>query len=74
MSRHEGEVLQRLTLSQAICDLEQASGSSAKLNRILEILDIVSVSVAKAVCSPTHYSYFMCLQSFSADTASRESC
>ena len=47
--KHEGEVLQRLTLLRAICDLDQTSGSSAKLDRVSEILDAISTSGEKAV-------------------------
>ncbi len=49
MRRHEGEVLQRLTLLRALCDLDQDSGASAKLERILEILDAIRLSGEKAV-------------------------
>lgn len=49
MRRHEGEVLQRLTLLRALCDLDQHSGASAKLERILEILDAIRFSGEKAV-------------------------
>ena len=49
MHRHEGEVLQRLTLLRALCDLDQVSGASIKLERILEILDTIRQSGEKAV-------------------------
>ena len=44
-----GEVLQRLTLLRSICDLESTSGASAKLDRIVEILQKVQDSGEKAV-------------------------
>ena len=49
MSKQEGEVLQRLTLLRAICDLDQTSGSSIKLERTVEILDKVKLAGEKAV-------------------------
>ena len=44
-----GEVLQRLTLLRSICDFEPTSGASAKLDRVLEILQKVQDSGEKAV-------------------------
>ena len=49
MRTHEGEVLQRLTLLRAICDMDQTSGSSVKLERTVEILDKVKLAGEKAV-------------------------
>ena len=44
-----GEVLQRLTILRSICDSEPASGASAKLDRILEVLQAVQDVGEKAV-------------------------
>ena len=44
-----GEVLQRLTLLRSICDAEPSSGASAKIDRILEILQAVQDAGEKAV-------------------------
>lgn len=44
-----GEVLQRLTLLRSICDSEPASGASAKLDRVMEVLQKVQDVGEKAV-------------------------
>ena len=44
-----GEVLQRLTLLRSICDSEPATGASAKLDRVVEILHKVQDAGEKAV-------------------------
>ena len=44
-----GEVLQRLTILRSICDADPASGASAKIDRILEILQAVQDAGEKAV-------------------------
>ena len=44
-----GEALQRLTILRAICDLEPSSSASSKLDRILEILQLVQDAGEKAV-------------------------
>lgn len=44
-----GEVLQRLTILRSICDAEPTSGASAKIDRILEILQAVQKAGEKAV-------------------------
>ena len=44
-----GEVLQRLTMLRSICDSEPVSGVSAKLNRVMEILQKVQDAGEKAV-------------------------
>ena len=49
LSKEVGEVLQRLTLLRSICDAEPASGASAKIDRILEILQTVQDAGEKAV-------------------------
>ena len=49
LPKEAGEVLQRLTILRSICDAEPASGSSAKLDRILEILQAVQYAGEKAV-------------------------
>ena len=49
LPKEVGEVLQRLTILRAICDAEPVSGASAKLDRILEILQAVQDAGEKAV-------------------------
>ena len=49
LPKEVGEVLQRLTILRSICDAEPASGASAKLDRILEILQAVQYAGEKAV-------------------------
>ena len=44
-----GEALHRLTILRSICDVEPESGASAKLDRILEILQVVQDAGEKAV-------------------------
>ena len=44
-----GEILQRFNLMRSICDLEPKSGSSCKLDRIVEILQAVEAVEEKAV-------------------------
>ena len=49
LPKEAGEVLQRLTILRSICDTEPASGASAKIDRILEILQVVQDAGEKAV-------------------------
>ena len=49
LPKEVGEVLQRLTILRSICDAEPASGSSAKIDRILEVLQAVQDAGEKAV-------------------------
>ena len=49
LPKEAGEVLQRLTILRSICDAEPASGASAKIDRILEILQAVRDAGEKAV-------------------------
>lgn len=49
LPKEVGEVLQRLTLLRSICDAEPASGASAKIDRVLEILQAVQDADEKAV-------------------------
>ena len=49
LSKDTGDVLQRFTLLRSICDVEPQSGSSSKLDRILEILRGVREAEEKAV-------------------------
>ena len=63
-----GEVLQRLTLLRSICDFEPISGASAKLDRVLEILQKVEDSGEKAVV----FSYLLRPLKLLAQRMSRE--
>ena len=49
LPKEVGEVLQRLTILRSICDAEPATGASAKIDRILEILQAVQDAGEKAV-------------------------
>lgn len=49
LPKESGEVLQRLTILRSICDAEPSSGASAKIDRILEILQAVQDAGEKAV-------------------------
>ena len=49
LPKEVGEVLQRLTILRSICDAEPASGSSAKIDRILEVLQAVQDAGERAV-------------------------
>ena len=49
LSKDAGDVLQRFTLLRSICDVEPQSGSSSKLDRIVEILRDVREAGEKAV-------------------------
>ena len=49
LPKEAGEALQRLTILRAICDLEPSSGASSKLDRILEILQLIQDAGEKAV-------------------------
>lgn len=49
LSQDDGEVLKRFTLLRSVCDIEPISGSSAKLDRIVEILQAVQDSGEKVV-------------------------
>ena len=49
LPKEAGEVLQRLTILRSICDVEPTSGASAKIDRILEILQAVRAAGEKAV-------------------------
>ena len=49
LPKEVGEVLQRLTILRSICDAEPASGASAKIDRMLEILQAVRAVGEKAV-------------------------
>ena len=63
-----GEVLQRLTLLRSLCDFEPNSGASAKLDRVLEILQKVQDSGEKAVV----FSYLLRPLKLLAQRMSRE--
>ena len=63
-----GEVLQRLTMLRSVCDADPESGSSAKLDRIVEILQNVHASGEKAVV----FSYLLHPLQILADRMSRE--
>ncbi len=49
LAKESGEVLQRLTILRSICDAEPSSGASAKIDRVLEILQTVHDAGEKAV-------------------------
>ena len=49
LPKEVGEVLQRLTILRSICDAEPASGASAKIDRVVEILQAVQDAGEKAV-------------------------
>ena len=49
LSKDVGDVLQRFTLLRSICDVDPQSGSSSKLDRIVEILQAVREAEEKAV-------------------------
>ena len=49
LPKEVGEALHRLTILRSICDVEPESGASAKLDRILEILQVVQDAGEKAV-------------------------
>ena len=49
LPKSDGEVLQRLTLLRSICDVDPESGASAKLDRVVEILQDVQQAGEKAV-------------------------
>ena len=49
LSKDVSDVLQRLTLLRSICDVDPRSGSSSKLDRVVEILQSVREAEEKAV-------------------------
>ena len=49
LPKEVGEVLQRLTILRSICDADPTNGSSAKIDRIVEILQAVQDAGEKAV-------------------------
>ena len=49
LPREAGEALHRLTILRSICDVESEGGASAKLDRIVEILQVVQDAGEKAV-------------------------
>ena len=49
LPKEVGEVLQRLTILRSICDADPVSGASAKIDRVVEILQAVQDAGEKAV-------------------------
>ena len=68
LPKEVGEVLQRLTMLRSICDSDPVSGASAKLDRIVEILQEVHYAGEKAVV----FSYTLRPLELLADRMTRE--